>query len=487
MKILYITNDFLAPDLALRIKNEGNDIAIALKESGIDVLKGTLKRIPYDTRLEYAKKCDLIIYDDKSEGEAAMLRAQGLSVIGGGKMTDTIELDRIKANKLAKTCGLKVPEIHPVESIEEASKFIKERGGKWVLKQMGRLDGIKGLNFVAKMDDSEDLVLYLDWLKERWIDGVKQEFALQEKIEGHEFACGSYTLGNGEYQKDKDGDEICEENWEHKPLMSGNMGEATGEMYTIMRYTKAKDSKIFAETLDKIRPLLKKIDFRGDIDINCIVNEKGVYFLEFTPRMGVPATSAQIAIQKTPWGEFLKAIADGKQVGNYAYNEGYCLVSWLYCKPFPATSSKKVQDMAAKYYEGKKKLEDVELVEAMSYKLSDSYGFPVLFKEKLSKEDLDNLHFDAVMFEKGQLKVSNSDGYVLTVTGMGNEVDSAAEKVECLLKKIVVPKGFYRNDFKHSNYHKSRNDLIDWGYLKEEKDEDEMEVIKKQIKEVLKK
>ena len=45
----------------------------------------------------------------------------------------------------------------------------------------------------------------------------------------------------------------------------------------------------------------------------------------------------------------------------------------------------------------------------------------------------------------------------------------------------------FLNDFKKSNYHSSRNDLIEWGFLHEEKDEDELEVIKKQIKEVLKK
>jgi phosphoribosylamine-glycine ligase len=147
-------------------------------------------------------------------------------------------------------------------------------------------------------------------------------------------------------------------------------------------------------------------------------------------------------------------------------------------------SSKKVQMMAEKMLGGKK--DDGSICELMGYKLSDSYGMPVLFKEKLSPEELDNIHFDAVMMDKGQLKVSNSDGYVVTVTGMGQTVDEAAEKVECLLKKIVVPKGFYRDDFKDSNYHHSRNDLIEWGYLDEEPDENELEVIKKQIKEVLK-
>ena len=186
--------------------------------------------------------------------------------------------------------------------------------------------------------------------------------------------------------------------------------------------------------------------------------------------MGVPATSSQIAIQKTPWGEFLKSVADGTQVPDYQYNSGYCIVSWLYTKPFPAMKLSLLKQQAEKIYGGN--LKEDNIAESLAYKLSDSYRIPVLFKEKLSPEDLDNIHFDAVMLDKGVLRISNSDGYIVTVTGMGNTVNEAADKVETLLKKIVVPGAFYRNDFKSSNYHKSRNDLIDWGYLNEKKDDE---------------
>ena len=485
MKVLYIAHgDILAPDLALRIKNEGNDVAFSLDdEEGNDVLKRTIKRIPYDNRLEYAKSCDLVIYDSGCDNEPSGLRKQGLSVIGGDKKTEQLETDRVKANNLAEACGMLVPKIHPVKNLKEAKQFIEKTGGKWVLKQMGELNVIKGLNIVAKMDNSEDVVSTIDRLIEIWPDGLKQEFVLQEKVEGHEMACGSFWNGK-EFQKDGDGDEICEINWEHKPLMAGNMGEATGEMYTILKMVKGKYCKLFQETLDKVRPLLKKIDYRGAFDINCIINEKGAYFLEFTPRIGVPIISGLIAVQKTPWGEFLKAMTDGKQI-KYEYNNGYCIVAWLLTKPFPARSSKKVQEMAESILGNKK--DENSIAELMSYKLSDSYGIPVLFKDKLSSDELGNLHFDAVMMDKGQLKISNHEGYVLTVTGIASTVNEAADKVEALLKKIVVPKGFWRNDFKQSNYHSSRNDLIDWGYLDEEKDEDEISAIKKQIKEVLKK
>ena len=33
---------------------------------------------------------------------------------------------------------------------------------------------------------------------------------------------------------------------------------------------------------------------------------------------------------------------------------------------------------------------------------------------------------------------------------------------------MVVPKGFWRNDFHDTNYHKAKKDLIKWGYLQDD-------------------
>ena len=64
--------------------------------------------------------------------------------------------------------------------------------------------------------------------------------------------------------------------------------------------------------------------------------------------------------------------------------------------------------------------------------------------------------------------MANSDGFILTACGLGETVDEAGDKVEKLLKKMVVPKGFWRNDFHDTNYHKAKKDLIKWGYLQDD-------------------
>jgi phosphoribosylamine--glycine ligase len=363
-----------------------------------------------------------------------------------------MELDRKFASDIARACGLLVPEVWEVKDLEDAKRIIKETGGKKVLKQQGKLDGIKGLNYCAKMENSEDLIAHIENLQEKWIPEIKQDFVLQEKIEGWEMAIGSFWSGNG-FQTDKEGFEVIEENFEHKPLFSGNLGPQTGEQFTVQRMMRASSSKLFKETLDKIRPALLKTDFRGDFDINTIVTEKGAYFLEFTPRMGVPAQSGLMSIQKTKWGEFLLRVAKGEPT-ELEYDPRWCIVSWLYTAPFPAIHEEK--EIKGSVFE------------KVTNNISNSKGIKVLFKEKLTKEDWNNLHFDAVRFDGKDIIVANSDGFILTACGLGETVDEAGDKVEKLLKKMVVPKGFWRNDFHDTNYHKAKKDLIKWGYLQDD-------------------
>ena len=480
--IVIITDEWLAPSLALSMKNENYNVMLAVKRNS-DILKGTIKRIPYAERLEYAKSADLIIYEDKSnKGESAQLRADGKCVIGGDKLTDRLELDRTWANNIARLSGILAPEMIEVDSFEMVRDIITSRGGKWVLKQQGKLDEVKGLNFVSKMDNSEDMLDYLEIMEKNWIEGVKKDFVLQEKITGHEMACGSFWNGH-EFMKDKDGDELCYENWEHKALFPGNLGESTGEQYTVIQCVKAKYSKIFMETLDKCRELLKKVDYKGYFDINTIVTEKGAYFLEFTPRMGVPFASGLLEIHKSSWFEFLYAMAEGTQAKDFEYDPNFCIVSWLYTKPFPFVNSHK---MTALYEEQEPPTKMEDIAELMSFRMCNSEGIKVNFSKEFTKEDWKHIHPDGVMYKDGILKIANPDGYVLTASETGDTPEQAGEKVNDLLKKIIIPKSFWRNDFEKSNYHKCKEDLEKWGYIlsgeKKQANYQEEQLKKKQVK-----
>ena len=71
------------------------------------------------------------------------------------------------------------------------------------------------------------------------------------------------------------------------------------------------------------------------------------------------------------------------------------------------------------------------------------------------------------VYKDGDIKVSNSAGYVLTVNGIGKTPKEAGENVEKLLNKFVLPKSFWRSDWT-GTYDKVKKDLIKWGYLQDD-------------------
>ena len=483
MKINFLSHDILDPDLVLRLKKEGNDVVLFEKEKS-KTLDGSVKKLPFNKRMDNLKGVDLFVYDDVGFGdEPADLRKQGYSVVGGSSKSDAMELDRIKGAKIAQLAGLNVPETKEFTSIKDIIDYLKENKGRKVLKQFGKIDGCKGLNFISKVDDNRDMITYLEWVEERWVEGLPQTFVIQDFIEGHEVAVGAYFSGE-DWMKDKDGDIFCEINMEHKALMAGDMGVSTGETFTLMKYLKAKDCKLFQETLGKLTDILKKIDFVGDADANCIIDEQGAHFLEFTMRFGSPATSSQIAIHKTKWGEFLKACADKKNI-SFEYDPRWTIVAWLFTPPFPHSMGD------IKVNENPKNID--EMKDLLEHRLSNTEDLVIDFKEKLSPEELNNVHLEYVYYKDGKIKLANNSGYVFTITGQGDTPKEAGEATAKLLKKILVPKGFYRNDFT-SHYDKSKKDLIKWGYLQDDstveeqlKAKEEQEAKDKQTKEITEK
>ena len=65
-------------------------------------------------------------------------------------------------------------------------------------------------------------------------------------------------------------------------------------------------------TLEKMKPDLAEAGYVGYVDINCIVNGKGVYPLEFTTRFGYPTIQIQQEGILSPMGEWFYKMAAGE-------------------------------------------------------------------------------------------------------------------------------------------------------------------------------
>lgn len=435
MNILFISKELNQLPLACRLAEEGHAVKIyEIDQSLSNKISRPLIRFVSDWKkeLKWVGKDGLIVFDYTGMGKIQDdLRKQGYSVFGGCEGGDKIENNRQYGQRIFSVCGINVKASTDFRNIDEMINFVKKDQRQWVIKQNGHMD--KGLNYVSRLKNSEDAISLLKNYK-KTLKSIPVHFDLHEKIEGIEIAVGRFFNGTDWVGP------ICV-NIEHKNLFNGDLGPKTHEMGNLMWYDENENNRLYEETLEKMVDFLRSINFRGYFDINCIVNERGAFPLEVTARLGVPTTSVQSAIHISPWGEFMKAIADGKKY-DLKYRKGYAIVVFLGTPPYP--------------YKNRSNFNSPK-------------GLELFFSDKISKEEMKNINFEEVsicMSEKNTKHIIVSTiGYIAHVSGIGKTVRDAMKKTYALINKIVVPKMFYRTDIGMSFIEKDEKLLKKWGWI----------------------
>lgn len=434
MNILCVSTDSSIAAMALRLKNEGHDVRLFVSDrkhrGSFNNMVETVSN--WRKEIKWVGKDGLFIFDTIGYGkDQDKLRKKGYSVVGGSYFGDKLEDEKQYGQKMLSICGVKIASSINFNKIKSAIAFVKKNKGPWVIKQNGHID--KTFNYVGRSKDGKDVE---STLKSYLVNNESDcnSIDLQKKIEGVEIGVGRYFNGI-------DWVGPIEINVEHKNLCNGDLGPKTGEMGTLMWYDPDENNKLFTDILAKLKPVLIKGDFRGDVDVNCIVNEKGAFPLEFTTRFGFPALQLQSELHLSPWGEFLKAVADGKPY-DLKYKKGYGIVVLVAAPPFPYV--------------------------AMSKKHS-SLGLEIDFDSTITADDFEHIHFEKVSCKKKGKEdfyyVSNKDGFILHVTGEGKTIEVARKKTYDLINKIIIPKMFYRTDIGLKFVEQDRDKLIEWGWL----------------------
>lgn len=432
MNVLLISKDFYAADLCLRLIREGHKVKAYVEDiTDKDTYVGMVRRVKsWKRELSWVGKEGLIIFDNTGYGKIQdELRKMGYAVVGGCEAGDRCEDDRAFGQRILWASGVKIVPSQDFHSLDKAISFVRKHPGEWVIKQNGHASKI--FNYVGQMKDGSDVITILESYKKKGNKKDVGSIELQERIRGVEIGVGRYFNGT-------DWVGPIEMNMEHKDLHNDNLGPKTFEMGTLMWFDDNEKNKLFQKTLAKLKPYLKSINFFGDIDINCIVNETGAYPLEFTARFGFPSLQLQCALAVSPFGEFLKAIADGKQY-DFKYKKGFGVVVLVATPPFP------YQNISKENF---------------------CKGVNIYFKEPLTDEEKNRIHFERVSRRKtGEYYISKDDGFILHVTGTGKTVEQARKKAYPLIDKLIIPKMFYRTDIGIKFIREERAKLKKWGYL----------------------
>jgi phosphoribosylamine--glycine ligase len=193
------------------------------------------------------------------------------------------------------------------------------------------------------------------------------------------------------------------------------------------------DNNLFNATLAKMKEKLAQCGYVGYIDINCIVNSRGIYPLEFTSRFGYPHVSIMMEGVLSEWGNFLHGIAK-KEWPEFRTKRAFEVGVVVAVPPFP--------------------FHDPEAFRKYSQDAS------IIFKKPIS----DGVHLGDVKLDETDWKLAGNSGYALVITGSGTTMEEARSVAYNRVKNIIIPNLFYRTDI-GKRWAEDRDRLTTWGYL----------------------
>jgi phosphoribosylamine--glycine ligase len=180
MKVLFISKELIAGDLAYRLTQEGCDVKLFIQdENEKKCFDGMVEKTNnWEEELTWVGKDGLIIFDDVGYGNIQdKLRKDGYLVVGGSGDGDRLELDRIYGQKILKSTGVLGDGFETKRfTIQSAIAFVKKHKGKWVAKQN---DHNTVLNYVGNVENGSDMVSVLENYKN--ILGSSCSISLQKK------------------------------------------------------------------------------------------------------------------------------------------------------------------------------------------------------------------------------------------------------------------------------------------------------------------
>ena len=134
-----------------------------------------------------------------------------------------------------------------------------------------------------------------------------------------------------------------------------------------------------------------------------MVNESGIWPLEFTCRFGYPGYAILDPLQRTSWADLFRLML-GRSAVRFETEPGFAVGIVITTPPFPYCREQ----------------------------VTEPIGLPVLFDGDLSPAERRNLHYGEVGLSGGVLVTSGASGYTLVVTGTGDTIATARDAANAL-------------------------------------------------------
>lgn len=405
--------------IGLRLAQEGHIVKIWIKEQNARAnLDGYRNPSKIQEPRRMLEQYDLVLSDMVGLGPLCEeLRSKGKLVLGGGTFNDKLELDREFGLKVCRSLmKVKEPTSRTFKTVEECLEYLESATTPQVVKPLGNAP----VYLTLVSSDGENRTLK-SLLKEKGKELVP--CIIQERVEGIEISTEGWF-------DSKEWVLPFNHTFEKKRLMEGDKGPNTGCMGNVVFTTEG--DKLVETLLIPLTPLLKKVEYVGPIDVNCIVDEKDAYFLEFTARFGYDAIQALAELLKIPLFDFLYGVA-ARQIKKVQVYDGYGGAVRLSIHPYPLR-------------EGHKESRGVKFLE-------------------IPEEGRRHIWLADVMMDKELGEVcAGVDGVLGSVTARGESVRECRRRIYRTVKNIVIHRDVqYRGDI--GEIEESVQQLKEWGWL----------------------
>jgi phosphoribosylamine--glycine ligase len=290
---------------------------------------------------------DLVIVgpeDPLAGGLADRLAEAGVAVFGPTQAAARIESSKVFAKDFMSRHGIPTPPYKVFTSAAKAHAHVEKHSGPLVVKADGLARG-KGAMVTKSRAQAHEAVEMV--LTEKAFGAAGESVLIEERLRGEEASVVAVTDGECYV--------VLPPAQDHKQVFDRDRGPNTGGMGSYSPaplVDRAALKRIETAVLKKLLRGLERegLDYRGVVYAGLMMNDEGVFVIEFNARFGDPETQAMLAATDAAVGPLMAEAAAGRLGRNQilsAARWAVCVVAASGGYPGPYRTGREISGLEA--------------------------------------------------------------------------------------------------------------------------------------------